>query len=130
MIIIWIKFLVILVVLTIIIYFAEKWIKKKYQIPKKRQYQNRMTTGQKYVELIIIILFFIGAILSSITENERSLLPIPLYLWMGLFFSVLFFYRGHMVKKHGKDTKEYYLDYFYAAITPVAIIIAVQMMKL
>ncbi|WP_205101720.1 DUF4181 domain-containing protein [Lysinibacillus composti] len=52
----------------------------------------------------------------------RPLNPIPLYLWLSLYFFVLYGFRGYMAKRFDKDSRAYYIHFAYSVWLPIIII--------
>ncbi len=125
--------IVIYCILVIISFILEKWLKKEFNLAKKLTYTKRFNSQQTLVEILILIIFIIGAFLASITVYDsgsyRPLNPIPYYLWLALFMLVFLGYRGYMVKKFAKESKEYIIYFSFSLWNPIMIIIAYHTTK-
>lgn len=86
------------------------------------------------MEGVLLFIALVGILFASISELEngiyRPLNPIPLGIWLFLFMSVLYAYRGYMVKKHAKHSKEYYVHFAFAIWLPFAALILELLFKL
>lgn len=112
------------------IFTLDKFVKKKYNLPNKLKYNKSFNKNQTLIEVLIAIIFIIGAVMSSISVNNSGiyypLFPVPFYLWISLFMLVSFGFKGYMVKRYAKDSREYYIHFSFAVWTPITIIIAYQ----
>ena len=99
-------------------------VRKKFNLPKKMK--HKFNKKGNFTTMVFGIIFTIGGIMANITVFEdgiyRSLNPIPLYLWLSLFFLVIYSYRGYLLKKLDKDSKEYYIYFAWAGWTPIVLI--------
>lgn len=100
-------------------------VKKKFNLPKKMKHVKFNKKGT-FTIILIGIIFAIGGIMANITVFRdgiyRSLNPIPLYLWLSLFFLVIYSYRGYLIKKSADDSKEYYIYFALAGWIPIVLI--------
>lgn len=129
----WVKvFLFFLMVASFII--LDRLVKKKYHLPKKLKYTKRFNSDQVIVEGVLLFIALVGILFASISVLEngiyRPLNPIPLGIWLFLFISVLYAYRGYMVKKYAKHSKEYYVHFAFAIWLPFAGLILELLFKL
>lgn len=115
-------------------FILDKFVKKKYNLPSNLKYNKRFNKNQTLIEALIAIIFIIGAIMSNISVNNsgiyRPLFPVPFYLWISLFMLGLFGFRGYMVRRFAKDSREYLIHFSFAVWTPIIIIIAYQATEL
>ncbi|WP_158610555.1 DUF4181 domain-containing protein [Lysinibacillus composti] len=106
----------------------EKLVKRKFNLPKEIKYNKKFTKNQSLIEILMSIIFVIGAFMSSISVLEkdiyRPLNPIPQYLWVSLYFFVLYGFRGYMAKRFDQDSKAYYIHFAYSVWLPIIMIIA------
>ena len=111
-------------------FVLDKFVKKKFNLPSKLIYNKRFNKKQTLIEVLITIIFIIGGVMSSISVYNSGtyhpLFPVPFNLWLSLFMLVLFGFRGYMVKRFAKDSREYYIHFSFAVWTLIAIIIAYQ----
>lgn len=123
----WIAILIVCL-LVISPYFVDRLVKRKFNLPKKMKFNNRFTKKQTLIEVLISIIFFIGAFMCSISVYDsgiyRPLNPIPFYLWLSLFMLVLFGFRGLIAKRYAKNPKECYYYFAFAVWNPIISIIA------
>ncbi|MEK4486449.1 DUF4181 domain-containing protein [Psychrobacillus sp. FSL H8-0484] len=108
----WVKvFLFFLIVASFLI--LDRFVKKKYDLPKKLKYTKRFNSDQVIVETGLLFIALVGILFASISRLEngiyRPLNPIPLGIWLFLFISVLYVYRGYMVKKYFQKNIMYIL---------------------
>ncbi|WLR41763.1 DUF4181 domain-containing protein [Bacillus carboniphilus] len=122
---IWVLVIIYLIIF-LITWLVEKLIKKRFDLSKKRKYNKRFSREQFSTEMKILSIWSICVLLASTTIDSISrkpLLPIPMYLLIAIFFSILSTYRGLMVKKHAPSSKEYYLDFAAAIWVPIGTIL-------
>jgi len=130
---IWVPFTIyfLLIISSLIL---EKLLKRKFKLTKEVKYNKRFTKNQTLIENLMLIIFFIGAFLSSITVLDkniyRPLNPIPIYLWFSLYVFVLLGFRGYMAKRLDKNSREYYIHFIFSLWFPIITIIAYHTTKI
>ncbi|MFF2752991.1 DUF4181 domain-containing protein [Psychrobacillus sp. NPDC058041] len=102
-------------------------VKKKFNLPKNMKHV-KFNKKEAFTIILIGVIFAIGSVMANITilkdDIYRTLNPIPLYLWLSLFFLVIYSYRGYLIKKSTDDSKEYYIYFTWAGWMPIVSITA------
>lgn len=129
----WVAF-TIYILLIVSSLILEKLLKRKINLVKDFKFNKKYSKNQTLIENLMLIIFFIGAFLSSITVLEkniyRPLNPIPIYLWFSLYLFVLLGFRGYMARRLDKNSREYYIHFVFSMWFPIIIIIAYHTTKL
>lgn len=129
----WVAF-TIYILLIVSSLILEKLLKRKINLVKDFKFNKKYSKNQTLIENLMLIIFLIGAFLSSITVLEkniyRPLNPIPIYLWFSLYLFVLLGFRGYMARRLDKNSREYYIHFIFSVWFPIIIIIAYHTTKI
>lgn len=125
----WVAIILIYSLLIFSTIMIERFIKKKFQLPKKLKANKRTFT-----EVILVIIALIGCILANISRYENGnfhpINPIPVYLWLALYMFVLYGFRGLLARRYAKESNEHYYHFTFAIWTPIFIIFAFHTTKI
>ncbi|MFJ5770432.1 DUF4181 domain-containing protein [Psychrobacillus sp. NPDC093180] len=124
----WVAIILIYILLIISSLMLERFIKKKFHLPKKYKANKSYTNNQTYLEVILVIIAVIGCVLASISRYENGdyhpLNPIPMYLWLSLYLLVLFGFRGLLARRYAKESNEHYYHFTFAVWMPILLVLA------
>lgn len=129
----WVAF-TIYILLIVSSLILEKLLKRKINLVKDFKFNKKYSKNQTLIENLMLIIFLIGAFLSSITVLEKNIYhplnPIPIYLWFSLYLFVLLGFRGYMARRLDKNSREYYIHFIFSVWFPIIIIIAYHTTKI
>ncbi|MFJ8066427.1 DUF4181 domain-containing protein [Psychrobacillus sp. NPDC096426] len=124
----WVAIILIYSLLIFSTIMLERFIKKKFQLPKKLKGNKRTFT-----EVLLVIIAVIGCVLANISRYENGnfhpINPIPMYLWLAIYMLVLYGFRGFIARRYAKESNEHYYQFTFAIWIPILLILAFHISK-
>jgi len=98
------KFLIFFAVLSVLMFLIDRFIRKKYNIPKEEFIYRTVNKAQRIGEIIIIILAGAALLIAAVTVNFNYRFPVFIMLFC------VYLFRAYMEQKHEPHNKRYLIS--------------------